>query len=267
MSGSPEQPENDVQMTFLEHLGELRMRLVRSLIPVLPAFVVAWVMREDIFSLLVIPLHKAWQAMGLGAPKLHFASPVDPMVVYLKQSAVVALLASSPWVFYQLWLFVAPGLYAREKRIVLPFVFASSVCFTLGALFGWFYIFPPAFETLMEFSGQLPGGAVEIHPTLMMSEYVSFIAQMLLVFGVTFEVPVVITFLSLVGMVTHKQLLGFGRWWLVVSSILAAVLTPTQDALSMLLLLGPLVTLYYVSVGIAYVIDLRRERQAIEASA
>jgi sec-independent protein translocase protein TatC len=262
------QPEDDVQMTFLEHLEELRSRLVWSLIPFIPAFVGAWLYREELFSLLVIPLKQAWQSMGMGIPKLHFASPVDPMVVYLKQSAIVALLASSPWVFWQVWGFISPGLYAREKRVVIPFVVASTVCFSIGGLFGWFYIFPPTFETLMDFSGQLPGGAVEIQPTLMMSEYVSFIAQMLLVFGVTFEVPVVITFLSIAGVVHHKQLIKFGRWWVVVSSMLAAVLTPTQDALSMMLLMGPLVGLYYASVVVAYFIDMRRERQAaLEAQA
>jgi sec-independent protein translocase protein TatC len=260
-------PESEVHMTFMEHLGELRDRLLRCLIPVIPAFIVAWIYREMLFSFLVIPLNTAWQSMGMGTPKLHFASPVDPMVVYLKQSAIVAFLASSPWVFYQLWSFVAPGLYDREKRLVIPFVLASTLCFTCGGLFGWFYIFPPTFETLMDFSGKLPGGVVEIQPTLMMGEYVSFVAQMLLVFGITFEVPVVITFLSLIGLVTAKQLIGFGRWWVVVSSVLAAVLTPTQDALSMLLLLGPLVGLYYVAVAIAYVIDLRRGRkQALEAA-
>ena len=98
---------------------------------------------------------------------------------------------------------------------MIPFVVASTVCFTLGGLFGWFYIFPPTFETLMDFAGQLPGGVVKIEPTLMMGEYVTFIAQMLLVFGITFEVPVVITFLSLIGIVTYKQLVKFGAggWW------------------------------------------------------
>jgi sec-independent protein translocase protein TatC len=164
-------------------------------------------------------------------------------------------------VFYQAWSFISPGLYAQEKRYVIPFVLASTVCFTIGGLFGWFYIFPPTFETLMDFSGKLPGGVVEIEPTLMMGEYISFISQMLLVFGITFEVPVVITFLSLAGMVTHQQLIKFGRWWIVVASLLAAVLTPTQDALSMLLLMGPLIGLYYVAVVLSYFIDLRRKRE------
>ena len=153
-------------MTFFEHLDELRSRLVWSLIPFIPAFIGAWIFREEVFSLLVIPLNTAWKSMGMGVPKLHFSSPVDPMVVYLKQSAIVALMAASPWVFYQLWSFIAPGLYAREKKLVLPFVFASTICFTIGGLFGWFYIFPPTFETLMDFSGTLPGGVVEIQPTL-----------------------------------------------------------------------------------------------------
>jgi sec-independent protein translocase protein TatC len=264
----PDEPENEQHMTFFEHLGELRSRLVYSLIPFVPAFVVGWIFREEIFSFMVIPLNAAWKSMGMGTPELHFSSVVEPPVVYLKQTAVVALLASSPWVFWQLWSFIAPGLYAREKKLVLPFVAASTICFVCGGMFGWFYIFPPTFEMLMDFAGELPGGAVNIRPTLMMSEYVSFIAQMLMVFGVTFEVPVVITFLSVIGVVNHKQLLGFGRWWLVVSAIIAAILTPTQDALSMLLLLVPLVGLYYVSVVIAYFIDLRRgRRETAEAGA
>jgi sec-independent protein translocase protein TatC len=254
--------EEELHMTFFEHLEELRARLIRSLIPFIPAFIAGWIYREEVFSFLVIPLHTAWKTMGMGTPKLHFASPVDPMVVYLKQSAIVAFLVSSPWVFYQAWSFIAPGLYARERRLVLPFVFASTVCFTMGGLFGWFYIFPPTFATLMDFSGMLPGGVVEIQPTLMMGEYVSFVGQMLFVFGVTFEVPVVIVFLSIAGIVNHRQLLKFGRWWFVVSSVLAAILTPTQDALSMLLLLVPLVGLYYVAVGFAYFIDMRREQKA-----
>ena len=260
--------EDELHMTFFEHLEELRNRLMWSLVPFIPAFIVAWIYREELFSLMVIPLYQAWQSMGMGTPKLHFASPVDPMVVYLKQSAVAAFMASSPWVFYQAWGFISPGLYAQEKRFVIPFVLASTVCFTIGGLFGWYYIFPPTFATLMDFSGQLPGGVVEIEPTLMMGEYISFVSQMLFVFGVTFEVPVIITFLSLAGIVTYRQLLKFGRWWVVVSSLLAAILTPTQDALSMLLLMGPLIGLYYLAVVLAYFIDLKRaKREAAEANA
>ncbi|MET0340417.1 MAG: twin-arginine translocase subunit TatC [Polyangiales bacterium] len=268
-SSSPQpSEEDDLQMTFFEHLDELRTRLVRSLVPFIPAFILAWIYREELFSLLVVPLNEAWMSMGLGKPKLHFASPVDPMVVYLKQSAMVAFLAASPWVFYQAWGFISPGLYSQEKRFVIPFVLASTLCFTIGGLFGWYYIFPPTFETLMDFAGELPGGVVEIEPTLMMGEYISFIAQMLFVFGITFEVPVIIVFLSLANIVSAKQLMRFGRWWVVVASLLAAILTPTQDALSMLLLMGPLIGLYYVAAGLAFVIDGRRNKRAeLEASA
>lgn len=262
-----EVPEEDLHMTFFEHLEELRTRLLRSLVPFIPAFIAAWIFREEVFSLLVVPLNKAWQSMGMGTPKLHFASPVDPMVVYLKQSAIVAFLVSSPWVFYQAWAFISPGLYAREKRYVVPFVLASTICFTIGGSFGWFYIFPPTFATLMDFSGKLPGGVVEIEPTLMMGEYVSFVAQMLFVFGITFEVPVVIVFLSLAGIVSYPQLMKFGRWWVVVASLLAAILTPTQDALSMLLLMGPLIGLYYLAAGLAYFIDAKRQRETAAAQA
>jgi sec-independent protein translocase protein TatC len=256
-----EPDEHELHMTFFEHLEELRARLIRSLVPFIPAFIAGWVMREELLSLLVIPLHQA------GTHKLITISPVEMMVVYLKQSTIVAFLVSSPWVFYQAWGFIAPGLYAREKKLVLPFVFASTLCFSVGSLFAWFYIMPPTFEALAEFAGTLPGGTVEIEQSWTANEYVTFLYQMLFVFGITFEVPVVIVFLSLSGIVHYKQLVKFGRWWLVVSSVLAALLTPTQDALSMLLLLVPLVGLYYVAVALAYVIDLRRDKRQAAAAA
>src|SRR6476620_1482279 len=133
-------------MTFFEHLEELRSRLMWSLIPFIPAFIAAWIFREEVFSLLVIPLNTAWQSMGMGVPKLHFSSPVDPMVVYLKQSAIVALMAASPWVFYQIWSFIAPGLYAHEKRMVLPLVISSSLLFMAGVAFCYFFVFGRVFD-------------------------------------------------------------------------------------------------------------------------
>lgn len=259
----PEEEVEEAEMGFMEHLEELRTRLIRCFYPFLPAFFLAWAFRAELMSVLSKPLATAWEAMGMEQPTLHFANPVDPIVVYLKISAVVALLLSSPWVFYQVWCFIGPGLYKSEKRLALPFVFASTMFFTVGAFFGWFVVFPPAFQTLLEFSGELPGQTLTITPTLMITEYTSFIARMLLTFGLVFEVPVVITFLAMAEIVDWRQLLGFGRWWLVVSAALSALMTP-QDVLSMVLMMVPLVVLYYLSVVFAFVLGRKRARRRAE---
>lgn len=259
----PEEVEQG-HMSFMDHLEELRTRLIRCFYPFLPTFFIAWAFRAELMAVLSRPLAQAWEGMGMEQPTLHFANPVDPIVVYLKISAVMALLASSPWVFYQIWAFIGPGLYKSEKRLALPFVFASTMFFTVGAFFGWFVVFPPAFQTLLEFSGELPGDVLTITPTLMITEYTSFIARMLLTFGLVFEVPVVITFLAMAEIVDWRQLLSFGRWWLVVSAVLSALLTP-QDVLSMVLMMIPLVVLYYMSVGFAFLLGRKKARERAEA--
>jgi len=255
--------DEEGQMPFMEHLEELRTRLIRCFYPFLPAFFLAWAFRAELMAVLSQPLATAWQELGMTQPELHFANPVDPIVVYLKISAVIALLASSPWVFYQLWCFIGPGLYKSEKRLALPFVFESTLFFTIGSLFGWFFVFPPAFKTLLEFAGELPGQQLTITPTLMITEYTSFISRMLLTFGLVFEVPVVITFLAMAEIVDWRQLLSFGRWWLVVSAVLSALLTP-QDVLSMVLMMVPLVVLYYLSVAFAFFLGRKKQRERAE---
>ena len=245
----------EAQMTFLEHLDELRTRLIRSIYPLLPAFIVAWIFRDELLGELSQPLLQACRARGIEVPRLHGLHPLDGFMVRIKVALVVAIIGSSPWLFYQLWAFISPGLYGREKRVVIPFVFASSICFASGAFFGWFIVFPPVFEALLEFYGALPGG-MTLEPTFTASDYTSFITRMLLIFGVVFEVPVVITTLAVAGMVNWRQLLSFGRWWVVVAAVLSALLTP-QDVISMLMMMGPLVVLYYLSVVLAYMFGER----------
>jgi sec-independent protein translocase protein TatC len=249
-------PEDDVEMTFFEHLGELRNRLVKALIGIVPGVVVAWLIKEQILELLTRPLVQAWHRLGLGDPQLHFANPIDPFVAYLKIAVVCGLIFGSPWAFWQLWLFVAPGLYRREKRLALPFVLASTIFFAGGSFFGYVFVFPLAFETFLAFAGMLPSADLRLQPTLMMSEYLDFSVRMLLAFGITFEVPVVTSFLAFAGIVNWKQLLGFGRWWIVISAVLAAVLTP-PDVGSQLMMLVPLVLLYFVSIVLAWLLGLR----------
>src|SRR5690606_29075462 len=177
-SSAGPRPEDDVEMSFFDHLGELRKRLIRVLIGMLPGVAVGWYFKEWLLDLLVKPLVTAWRQLGLGEPSLHFANPVDPFLAYLQLALVSGLLMSAPWVFYQLWAFIAPGLYRREKRLAIPFVVASTVCFVGGALFGYFIVFPMGFETLLSFAGVLPSDTLTIQPTLMINEYLSFATRL-----------------------------------------------------------------------------------------
>lgn len=248
----PDAPEHDVPMSFFDHIGELRMRLIRAIIGMLPGVAVAWLFKEWLLELLLDPMRKAWVELGLGEPTIHFANPIDPFVAYLKLAVVVGLILSSPWVFYQIWAFIAPGLYSHEKRYAVPFALASTICFGGGAFFGYIVVFPLGFETFLGFAGMLPSEGMRVQPTIMITEYLTFSTRMLLAFGVVFEIPVVVSFLALSGIVDWRQLLSFGRWWVLVSAVLSSLLTP-PDVGSQLLMIVPLNVLYFFSVGLAYV--------------
>ena len=254
---TPDSPEQDVQMSFFDHLDELRRRLIRAALGLVPGVAIAWVFKEQLLDLLVHPLVLAWHKLGLGAPELHFANPVDPFMAYMKIALVVGILAASPWMFWQFWGFISPGLYSREKRLAFPFVTVSTLFFAGGAVFGYLVVFPLGFETFLGFAGMLPSRELKVTPTIMINEYLDFSTQLLLAFGVVFEVPVIITFLSLAGIVDWKQLLRWSRWWLVSASVLSALLTP-PDVGSMMMMFVPLVILYYISVVIAFLVGKKR---------
>jgi sec-independent protein translocase protein TatC len=246
-------PDEDVPMTVLEHLGELRKRLIRSLLGTLPAMIVAWEYRTQLLAFLLEPFSIAYRRLGLGDKAvMNYSHPPEMFTTYMKISIVCGFMMSSPWVFYQVWAFIAPGLYKRERLYAIPFVLASTTFFLGGAFFAYQALMPQMYETLLGMGGEIGSSGLLIQPMMMISENLSFATQILLAFGVVFEVPVVVTFLALAGVVNWKQLLAFGRWWVVIASILSALLTPTPDAGSMMLMLVPLVVLYYASVLLAY---------------
>jgi sec-independent protein translocase protein TatC len=264
MTPNPEAPEDDREMGFFEHLTELRVRVIRAVLGIIPGVALAWIYKAEILELIVRPMTLAWQDLDLGEPALHFANPVDPFVSYMQLALVVGLMVASPWIFWQLWAFVSPGLYRRERKLAIPFVIASTACFAGGGLFGYFVVFPLGFETFLGFAGMLPSGTIKIQPTIMMTEYLSFATTMLLAFGVVFEVPVVITFLAAAGIVNAKQLLKFSRWWILIAAIVAAVLTP-PDVTSQLAMLGPLIVLYFVAVGLAFLFGSKKKTSPPES--
>ncbi len=244
-------------MTFWEHLDELRNRVRRALVAFIIASIAAWYAREYVLTVLVYPFHKAWVEQKLpGAPQLHFAAPSDAFMAYMKQSMIAGMVFAAPVIFWQLWAFIAPGLYAKEKKTALLFVIASSLLFATGGVFGWYVAFPAAFGYFLSLSGDLGANGVAITPTVMMTDYLDFVGRLLLAFGVIFEIPLVSLFLSMSGIINYKQMWKFGRWFVLIAFTLGAVLTP-PDVTSQLVMAIPMCVLYLISIGLAYVFGRR----------
>jgi sec-independent protein translocase protein TatC len=240
---------DDRTMPLLGHLEELRWRLVKSLLAIAVAFVPAYAFVTTLFTFLLQPLQHLPDP-----PPIVGLAPAEAFFAKLKVAFIAAIFAAIPVVFYQLWQFVAPGLYQHEKRYVIPFVLFASFFFLLGAGFCYQVVLPVAYAFFLE-----EYKTIGVQATLRISEYFSFTSRMLLAFGVTFELPVLAFFFARVGLITHRTLLDFFRYSVVGIFIMAAVLTPGPDVASQLLLAGPLLLLYLVSIGVAYVFGKKEE--------
>jgi len=241
-------------MTFWEHLEELRGRLIKSILAIAIGVAVAWIYREPLLAWLTRPFVLAWHTDKLGPnATLHFGSPAALFMAYVKLAAIGGCIFALPVILYQLWSFIAPGLYHREKRLALPFVVCSCALFAAGGWFGWRVAFPVAFRYLLGFSGQVAGSALSVTPTVMIDDYLTFVARMLVAFGLVFELPVVVFFLAIAGIVNHKHLIKYARHFIVGAFVLAAIVTP-PDVVSQLLLAVPLCILYAVSIVVAWAV-------------
>jgi sec-independent protein translocase protein TatC len=271
------------RLPFLEHLGELRLRLRNAVFGLIGGCLVAFWFSETLFALLARPLNQAWQEVLPGhMARLSYASLVEPFWVYFELSMYAGVFIASPVIFHQLWKFIAPGLYDRERKVALPFAAFSALMFIGGGLFCYFFVFPAMFRFFLSYTNQNIGhvstffnfvhadvtaGAVAVEPTLFMQQYLDLTTKMLLGFGIIFELPLLIFFLSYAGLVTHRKLWSFNKYWIVLSFIIGGVLTPGPDVLSQFMMATPLVVLYELSIFIAYVVTRRRERaQAITTS-
>ncbi|NOT53143.1 MAG: twin-arginine translocase subunit TatC [Deltaproteobacteria bacterium] len=241
---------DDRTMPLLGHLQELRGRLLKSLLAIAIAFVPTYLAASELFTFLSHPVLSATAE----APALVGLGPTEAFFTKLKVAFIAALFLASPALFYQLWQFVAPGLHQHEKRYVIPFIIFGPLFFFLGAGFCYRIVLPVAFAFFLE-----EYKTIGVQPTLRISEYLTFTARMLLAFGVTFELPVFAFFFTRVGLITHQILIQFFRYAVVLIFVLAAVLTPGPDVASQLLLAGPLLLLYAISIGVAYVFGKRVE--------
>jgi sec-independent protein translocase protein TatC len=269
---------DDRRLPFLEHLGELRLRLRNALIALLVACVFTFWTSETLFALLARPLNHAWtEILPNQTAQLRFGSLIEPFWVYFELSIYAGIFLSSPVIFHQLWKFIAPGLYDKEKRVALPFAACSGLMFVGGGLFCYFFVFPAMFRFFLSYAntniGQLRGafgfiggsvtsGALAVEPSLFMQQYLDLTTKMLLGFGIIFELPLLIFFLAYAGIVTHRKLWSFNKYWIILSFIIGGVLTPGPDVLSQFMMATPLVVLYEASILIAYIVTRRRERDA-----
>jgi sec-independent protein translocase protein TatC len=251
---------DDARMSFVEHLSELRQRLRTAAIIFLVAMLGSFFFVKKYFDILTWPARKAWIVALKGTtPEFVFLSPTEPFWVYTKLAMYTALLVSSPFIFWELWKFIAPGLYRREKRMALTITSATAVCFVGGALFGYFVLSTPALTYMFSFAEQFSGYTIK--PTITMDEVIGFMAAMLLGTGVAFELPVVMAVLGWLGIIKARQLWRFNRYSLILCALVGGVLTPGPDVLSQLLMAGPLFGLYNLSILIVWSIEkAARER-------
>jgi sec-independent protein translocase protein TatC len=252
--------EPEPTMTFWEHLEELRARVVRSVIAVMVGFGVAWYFKAKILEALAQPYIEAWHKSGIAgasaAAPLHNPGPTNLFSAYIKISLLGGFIMALPVVLWQLWAFIAPGLYKNEKRYVIPFVAVSCGLFVGGAMFGAKLAFPLAFGWFLELGKMDPGSSLAVEQTMMIDQYLEFVIQALVAFGVVFEIPVVIFFLTIIGLIDHTHLIKFFRYYVVLAFVVSAIITP-PDVMSQLLMAGPLVLLYALSIGLAWMFRKR----------
>jgi sec-independent protein translocase protein TatC len=244
-------------MSLLEHLQELRKRLIYSFLSIAVGFGVAYGFHDRISALMIAPITKALTAHHLPA-KLVYLNPMDGFNFYLKIGLFGGIILASPFILYQVWLFIAPGLYQNEKRYVVPFMAATVGLFLAGAYFGYQFVYPGALEFLIGYSKQFT-------PMVTISEYMELFSTVILGLGIVFELPILVFFLALFGIVSPKWLWKNIRYAILVIFIIAGIITPTPDPLSMCIFATPMLLLYFISIGVAHMVHPDRRNQLKKA--
>jgi sec-independent protein translocase protein TatC len=242
-------------MGFLDHLEELRKRLVYSIIAVAIGFCVCWKFAERIYAVMQRPIMEALQHNGLSA-KLVYLNPTEPFNLYLKVGGMAGLFIASPFVLYQIWCFISPGLYRNEKRYVFPFMFSTVALFIAGGYFGYKVVLPQALVFLI-------GYGKDFQPMITLSEYSSLFLTIIVGLGVIFEMPILVFFLALMGIVSAGWMWKNIRYAILLIFVIAAIITPTPDILNMCIFAAPMVALYVLSIGLAFLVHpTQRQKRA-----
>ncbi|HUN85910.1 MAG TPA: twin-arginine translocase subunit TatC [Terracidiphilus sp.] len=239
-------------MSLMEHLDELRRRIVHSALYLAAGFVVAWIFRNPVVEFFQAPLvhiHKT----------LMFTHPMDALNLYLQASLVAGAILASPFILFQVWLFIAPGLYQKERRFVVPFMLASVGLFLTGAAFGYFWVLQAAIQILVVDFGH------NFTPMISIEDYTSFFLSIILGLGVSFELPILIFFLALFGIVSPKFLWKNIRYAILAVFLVAAIICPSPDPGTMCIYAVPMLALYLLGIGVAWWVHPSR-RKAKEAA-
>jgi len=244
-------------MSFFEHLSELRKRLVYSLIAVLLGTLVAFSVSQRAFTFIARPMLKALGTAHM-EEKLVYTSPTGVINLLITLSLYMGLAIALPFVLYQVWLFIAPGLYRHERSGILGFILSSMGLFVAGVAFGYYILLPYMLRFLIGFQGPFK-------PLISINEYFDLILIVLLGLGLVFELPILIFFLTLFGLVTPQFLWKNFRYAMLIITIVAAIVTPTPDALTMLIFMSPMVLLYFAGIAVSYMV-VRRKRAREAAS-
>jgi sec-independent protein translocase protein TatC len=276
MAGS-ELPEEGQRMPFLAHLEDLRSCLRNAAVGLLAGTLIAYLFRTYLFALMARPLVDAWleaqKRVGIGKPEMVFTSPVEAFMVLFKLSLLAGVFIASPVVFRELWRFVSPGLYARERRWGLGFVLASVLLFLGGAAFAYLYVLPASYRYFLGYSSEslgimtkVLGQSVDvrlsqpfsIRPMITMDEYFGLTSMLLLVFGAVFELPLLLALLALLGIVSAGTLWRFNRYAIVLFAVAGAVLTPGDLVVGQLAMTVSLTVLYNLSILLAWMVGRSR---------
>jgi sec-independent protein translocase protein TatC len=250
-----DQPESEPgtgKMSFLEHLDELRKRLVHVAAYTAIGFAVCLFFSKRIYDFLAVPVI---QALGPGG-KLTFLNLTSPFVMYMKVAFIGGIFLSIPFTLYEVWKFIAPGLYRKEKRYIVPFLVSSIFLFVLGGAFCYYIVLPPSCKFLIRLGSSFL-------PMITIDEYFDMANMMILGFGLVFEMPVLAGFLSMFGLVTASFLWNKFKYAMVGIVILAAVLSPTGDAFNLMLWSAPMILLYIISIGVAAIFGWRRKKNGL----
>jgi sec-independent protein translocase protein TatC len=240
-------------MSLLDHLGELRTRLFRIALAFIVLLALCWSASAYILDFLLEPI----QEHLFAGEDIVFINITEPFMIYMKASALAALFCCSPYVLYQLWAFVAPGLYRRERKMVVPFLFFGTLFFVAGGAFGYYVATPVAASWLI-------GLGERFTATITLRSAFAFESRVIIGMGLVFQMPIVIFFLSRIGLVTPGFLMRHFRTAVLLIALLAAIITPTGDVLTMSVFAGPMVLLYLLGVGVSWISGKRRERAESE---
>ncbi len=252
---SDEEPPHE--MTFTEHLNELRVRLVRCIIAAFVGFLACYAFAEQLFTLLMQPLVTLLEPSG---GSLIYTGLPEAFFTHVKIAALAGLFVASPYIFYQIWMFIAPGLYEGERKYMIPIALCSALCFVTGALFGYYVVFPFGFQFFLGYASEA------IKPMPSVREYFSFSTSMLFAFGFIFELPLFMFFLSILGVVNYKSLRKFRKFAILGSFVVAAILTP-PDVVSQCLMAGPMCLLYEIGIWVSYMFGKKPKETPEEESA